>query len=149
MKSSAARIGAIGFLVVVCLCFSFAFGYADDKKPDASIEFSAESVAAGIGVSWGGGTLNYGGKQYPVSVSGLSVGAVGISSASSSGNVYNLKKLGDISGNYVSMGAGATVGGGGAALVMKNQNGVVIELVSTSQGVNLQIGTGGVDIKLK
>ncbi len=149
MRRFGVRTGMVFLVVVACLCFTFAVSYAQDKKPDATVELTAESVAAGIGLSWGSGALNYNGKLHPISVSGLSVGAVGITSASSSGKVYNLKKLEDFPGHYVSFGAGATVGGGGAAVAMKNQNGVVIELVTTTQGVDIQFATGGVDIKLK
>jgi hypothetical protein len=31
---------------------------------------------------------------------------------------------------------------------MKNQNGVTVELVSTSQGVQIGLGGGGVDMKI-
>jgi len=41
------------------------------------------------------------------------------------------------------------VGGGGSAITMRNQNGVVIEALSTTQGVALSLGTGGASIKLK
>ena len=43
---------------------------ADDKTPDATIRLSEGSVAAGIGWNWGKGTLTYGGKTYPVKISG-------------------------------------------------------------------------------
>jgi hypothetical protein len=41
------------------------------------------------------------------------------------------------------------VGGGGGAVIMQNQNGVKIELLSTSQGVKLALGAGGVDMTVK
>ena len=47
-------------------------------KPDGVLRLSGGSFAAGIGFSWGGGTLTYKGRQYPISVSGLSLGKVGI-----------------------------------------------------------------------
>jgi len=50
--------------------------------------------------------------------------------------MFNLTKLEDFSGNYAAAGAEATVGGGAGATVMRNQNGVVIELMSTTQGAN-------------
>ncbi len=122
---------------------------AEEKTPDATIEFTGGSVAAGIGFSWGSGEVTYKGKQHDVSVDGLSVGDVGATRVSLSGKVYNLKKLEDIEGNYTSVGAGATVGGGGAAVAMRNQNGVVIEAVSTTQGLKVALGTAGVNVKLK
>src|SRR5262245_26611258 len=39
---------------------------AEEKKPDATIKLSGGSVAAGVGVSWGSGTLTYKGKTHPI-----------------------------------------------------------------------------------
>ena len=52
---------------------------------DATIRFSGGSVAAGTGWSWGKGTLTYKGKDYPVSVKGLSLGKVGITGVTTRG----------------------------------------------------------------
>ena len=122
---------------------------ADEKTPDATLKLSAGSVAAGIGVSWGSGTLTYKGKDYPVDVKGLSVGDVGITRIEASGKVYTLKNVDDFNGNYTAVGAGATVAGGGSVSVMKNQNGVTVELVATTQGLKFAIGAAGVDMKIK
>ena len=116
---------------------------------DALIQLSTTSVGAGIGVSWGSGTLTQAGKDYPLKVDGLTVGTVGIAKATALGKVYNLKNINDINGTYTAIGAGATVGGGGAGLTMKNANGVVIDAVSTNEGVKFTIGTSGVTITLQ
>jgi hypothetical protein len=118
-------------------------------KPDATVKLSGGSVALGIGYSWGSGVLRYKGKQYPFSVSGLSAGEIGATSADASGDVYGLKKLEDFNGNYTSTSAGAAAGGGGGAATMRNQNGVSIRLVATSQGVKLKAAIDGVKIQLK
>src|SRR5882724_1427114 len=44
----------------------------------ATLTVSGGTVAAGIGLHWGTGTLSYSGKTYPVKVEGLSVGEVGV-----------------------------------------------------------------------
>src|SRR6266403_5472658 len=46
----------------------------EPAKPDATLRLKGGSFAAGIGFSWGSGTLTYQGKDYPVSVNGLSLG---------------------------------------------------------------------------
>jgi hypothetical protein len=136
--------------VATILVFVGAHGFAAEKqKPDATISFKTGSVAVGVGFSWGSGTLSYKGKQYELKVEGMSVGNVGITKATATGKVYHLTKLEDINGNYVGVGAGATLGGGAGAVTMKNQNGVVIEVVGTTKGMNIALGTGGVDISLK
>jgi hypothetical protein len=119
---------------------------AQDKK--ATLTLSDGSVAAGIGFSWGKGTLAYAGKTYPVKVEGLSVGEVGVTRATAKGTVSNLTKIDDFSGNYVAVGGGATAAGGADVAVMRNQNGVVIELQSTTQGASLKLGAEGLRLTL-
>jgi hypothetical protein len=73
---------------------------------------------------------------------------VGVTRVSASGTVRNLRSVADFSGNYVSISAGATLAGGGSVATLRNQNGVVIDGVSTSQGVRLALAPGGVNITL-
>jgi hypothetical protein len=117
--------------------------------PDATIRFSGGSVAIGIGWSWGGGTLTYKGKDYPISVKGLSIGKLGITGVTASGEVHHLKSLKDFDGNYTGVGAGITLAGGRTAVTVKNQNGVRVRIISTTRGADLTVGVGGVDMKLK
>ncbi len=145
----------IGLMGVVALgaCLTLAQAQeektTEEKAPDATIKLSTGSAAAGVGVHWGGGTLTYNGKDYPIDVKGLSVGEVGVAKVEATGNVFNLKKLEDFNGNYTAVGAGAAVGGGGGGTTMRNQNGVVVNLVSTTQGAKIAVGGGGVEMKLK
>jgi len=134
----------LGLIVAAALCVPL---WADDK-PDGTLEFNGGSAAAGVGVSWGAGVLKYQDKSYPFKVNGLSIGAVGLSQASASGEVFNLKKLDEFNGNYGAVGAGLTVAGGGAAVAMKNQNGVTIHVKGTTQGAKVVVGGSGVDIQL-
>jgi hypothetical protein len=121
----------------------------EHAKPDATLRLKGGSFAAGIGFSWGSGTLTYQGKDYPVSVNGLSLGKVGISGMSALGEVYNLKKLEDFDGHYNAGGAGMTIAGGRNAVAMTNQNGVKVLVASTTRGVDVTLAGGGVDMKLK
>ena len=106
-------------------------------------------MAVGIGWSWGRGTLTYQGKKHRVKVEGLSVGEVGIVRATARGDVFDLKKLEDFSGNYVAGGAGVTVGGGAGATIMKNQNDVEIRLTSTTQGASLKLAASGIKLTVQ
>ena len=123
-------------------------GLAAAQSETGTLRLSDGSVAAGVGFSWGKGTLHYKGKAYPVKVDGLSVGEVGVTRATAVGTVSNLAKLSDFSGTYVAVGAGATAGGGEDITVMRNQNGVVVELKSTTQGASLKLGTEGIRMAL-
>jgi hypothetical protein len=118
------------------------------QTPDAIIELSGGSVAAGIGYSWGHGTLIFQGKHYPIAVSGLSVATVGVVGYSASGEVYGLKSPRDINGVYTSVVAEGTFGGGAGATAMKNQHGVVIQMTSTTQGLNLTLAAEGAKVAL-
>ena len=137
----------IGVVAVGSLVAALA-GLAVAQKADATLTLSEGSVAAGIGFSWGKGTLSYGGKTYPVKVEGLSVGEVGLARATAKGDVLHLAKLEDFSGTYVAVGVGATAAGGAGAAVMRNQNGVVIEMTSTTQGASLKLGAEGLRLTL-
>ena len=142
----------MGIAVAGAFALFVASARADEPKkmPDGTVEFSGGTVAAGIGYSWGSGTLTYNGVKYPITVSGLTAGAsAGATSVTASGSVYNLKKIEDFDGNYTATGTGATVGGGAGVVTMKNQNGVVIDSVSTTQGLKLSLDAGGVKIKVK
>jgi hypothetical protein len=140
----------VALVAAATLCMSGIVASAEgEKAPDATLRLSSGSVAAGVGFSWGSGTLTYKGKDYPVSVSGLSVGSVGVTSATASGKVYNLKELKDFDGTFTAVGAGLTAAGGGAIATMRNQNGVTIDLVSTTEGVKITLGAAGVSMNIK
>jgi hypothetical protein len=97
--------------------------------------------------SWGSGTLNYQGKTYPVDVKGLSIIGVGVTKATALGKIYDLYKLEDFNGNDVAATAEVTLGGG--ATTMKNHNGVVIDLFTTTQDLNLKLTSSGISLKTK
>src|SRR5207249_12071370 len=135
------KIGILLLVLVVMTGFTRAAG--KEHKPDAILQLSGGSIAAGIGFSWGSGTLTYKGKDYPVSVNGLSLGKVGITGGSASGEVYHLKKLEDFNGHYNAGGAGMTITGGRDARAIKNQNGGKVRLASATGVVDLTLASGG------
>jgi hypothetical protein len=117
--------------------------------PTGTIELSGGSVAAGIGYTWGHGTLIFEGKKYRLKVQGLSIVQVGVSQYTASGTVYDLTKLSDINGIYTAVAAGAAIAGGASATAMKNSHGVLIQLVSNHLGLNFSLSAKGVMVKLE
>lgn len=117
-----------------------------EMKPDATLKLKATALAAGAGYSWGGGKLTYKGKEYDVTIDGLTVGTIGATSLEAVGEVWYLKKLEDFDGTYMAAVAGSTIGGGAGATSMKNQNGVVVTMSATTRGVGLTIGVSGVKL---
>jgi hypothetical protein len=119
---------------------------AADDVPDATVEFSGGSIAAGIGYTWGTGMLIYRGRLFRLQVSGLSIADVGITRYTASGDVYNLKKPSDILGTYGAVTAGATVGSGLTGTSMQNEHGVVIHMTATRPGLSLTLAPSGMAI---
>ena len=121
----------------------------ESPKPSGTVTIESKSVAVGIGVTWGDGKLRYKGKTYSFSIDGLTLVDFGITKASATGDVYNLTDVAKFAGTYAAGEAGIALAGGAGAMVLKNQNGVVINVRSVSKGVKLQLGANGMTIKLK
>jgi len=137
----------IGSIILGSVFFGLTIARAADQ-PDGTVRFTATSVAAGVGVSWGSGVLTYKEKEYPFSINGFSAGDIGLTSAELSGEVFYLKNLEDFNGTFATLSAGLTIAGGAAAATMRNQNGVVLNIVGTTQGLNFKFGVDGVKIVL-
>ncbi len=117
--------------------------------PPPFVELERKSVGAGLGLSWGEGTIYWEGQEHAFSVKGLRVGDVGLAKMVGEGHVQNLASLEDFAGTYVAVGAGATAGKGASAVTMRNENGVVISLRSQSEGVALNLGAEGFQVELQ
>jgi len=117
--------------------------------PPAWVEFERTSVAAGLGIHWGGGTLQFEGRDYGFSVKGVSLGDLGASKLSALGDVRHLDNISDFAGTYVAVGAGIAAGPGVSAVTMRNEHGVVISLRSDLQGAQLTLGAEGLRIALE
>jgi hypothetical protein len=137
---------ALFFLVTALASYAVA---AEKATPSGKVTMSTTSIAAGVGVSWGDGTLTVKGKTYPFSIDGLSLVNWGISKAQANGDVYNLTDVSKFAGTYVAAEAGLTLAGGMGGMVLRNSDGVVLHLRSVSQGAQLQLGTSGLIIKMK
>jgi hypothetical protein len=142
------RRSLIGSAVIGAMLLIAPIGRAAEQ-PDAKVKITGKAVSAGVGFSWGSGVLTYQGKDYPFSISGLSAGNIGAGSATLAGDVFNLKNLNDFNGNFTSVGAGATVAGGGGAMTMKNQNGVTMTVAGTTKGLTFKLGVDGMKVELK
>jgi hypothetical protein len=136
-------------LAGIVLTFWLAAAAPAADTPSGTVSLQSTSVAAGVGVQWGDGSLTYNGKKYPFSVQGLEVVGVGYAEIKAEGTVYNLTNLSDFEGVYASGEASAMAGSGAATVTMKNPNGVVISLRTLQEGAKLTLAAGGVNIALK
>ena len=121
----------------------------ESASPSGRVSIQSRSIAAGVGVTWGDGKLSFKGKDYPFSIDGLTLVDWGISRATANGEVYNLTDASKFAGTYVAAEAGLTLAGGMSGMILRNQDGVVMRLHSTSRGARLQLGTSGLTIRLK
>ena len=137
---------ALFFLLTIFVATAFS---GESQKPSGKVSIESRSIAAGVGVTWGEGKLSFQGKDYPFSIDGLTVVDIGISKASATGDVYNLTDVAKFPGTYVAAEAGFTLAGGMGGMVLRNQEGVVMHIRSTSRGARLQLGTSGLVVRSK
>jgi hypothetical protein len=103
-----------------------------------------------LGVGGGEGVLIFRGRQYPFTVSGMSLGAtIGASTTKFVGRAINLRGPASIEGTYSAIGAGGALAGGAGGVQLQNANGVILQLSGPKVGVELSAAVAGVTIRLK
>jgi hypothetical protein len=145
------RLHKISGLALSVLFLAIANFSRAEETPIASgkIAIQTKSLAFGIGVSWGEGTLSFADRKLRFTVNGLTTLDFGIATTTAVGDIYELADLRLFEGVYFAGEAGFALGGGIGSIVLRNQNGVVMHLRSTMQGVRLQAGGSGLTIKLE
>lgn len=123
----------------------------DWQKYDGSVSIDATNFALVIGGSTGGGQLKFQGKTHDFKITGLSAGVnVGVSKIEAAGFVYDLKDIAKFPGTYTAFSAGAAAVAGAGEIYLKNENGVIMKLASTSKGLQLNVGAAsGVKVTMK
>ena len=128
---------------------SYAVQVVPAPKVSGTVKLKSTSVAIGVGVEWGHGTLTLDdGSTHKIKIKGLSVLDLGVAEIKATGEVFNLVELTDLDGTFFAGQAGIALGVGGSATAMKNSNGVVMQLKSTQEGVKLTLAPEGLSIKL-
>lgn len=103
-----------------------------------------------VGVGGGEGVLVLRGRQYPFTVSGMSVGfTIGASTTRLVGRAINLRGPASIEGNYSALGAGGALAAGAGGVQLQNANGVILQLSGPKAGLELSAAVSGVSIRLK
>jgi len=141
-------VGLIAGSVLLLLLISS----ASAQEADATVKITRRTVAEAIGLSWGEGVLSYKGKDYPFSFDArgrLREVDPRMTAQELSGRVFNLKNLEDFNGNYTIVEGKEAASAGGTRATLKNQKGVVVNLVSTIEGRKFTLGREGMDIEIK
>jgi hypothetical protein len=156
------RVTGNGLLLVLGGMMPFAVAAAgqsekpEPKQPNGTIQVATKSVAVGVGVTWGEGTLTFEGKDHSFAVKGLSLSDLGIGEATVKGNVYDLSKLGDFAGKYTPPEPRFQLGGAGPSwsrsyrgMVLANDKGVVVQIWVVREGPHLRLIDNAVEVSLK
>jgi hypothetical protein len=139
----------VGQEVLARYVAGYAFNVVPSPKVSGTVEIETKAVAAGVGVSWGSGTLTmYDGSVHKLKVSGFSFGDLGISSVKLQGNVYRLTDPADFAGAYVAGGAGAAMGKGVSTVSLSNPKNVVMHLTAQQTGVRMTLASAAVSVEL-
>ena len=72
---------------------------AEKATPSGKLTMESKSIAAGIGITWGDGKLNFKGKEYPFSIDGLTLVDFGISKASANWGSIQFDRQREVGGN--------------------------------------------------
>jgi hypothetical protein len=121
-------------------------GYADS----GSIRISIVKGGWFIGASGGSGILTFHGRTYPLSIGGLSAGLVfGASQTYLIGRVSNITRPSDVAGVYGAASAGAAIGAGAGAIVLRNEKGALLQLEGRQVGLIADVDLSGLAISLR
>jgi hypothetical protein len=120
------------------------------QTPDGTVDMH-EVQAAYIGSgSAGSGILFFQGVQHPFEVGGVGVGGIGLSTIEATGEVYNLRDLGQFPGTYGQARYGFALGtASGGDLWMQNEAGVIMHLKAKREGLMLSLGGDAVVISMR
>src|SRR5258705_3008346 len=142
----------VGILIAGSVLLLSNFALVAAQVPDGTIKVTSRMVAQGIGLSWGEGVLTYKGRDYPFTFQATGLFRdvdTKIAAVELSGQVFDLKKPEDFGGNYQKVEAQTSESGSASRATMKNQNGVVVNLMSTVEGRKFTLARQGMDIEFK
>jgi hypothetical protein len=102
-----------------------------------------------LGVGGGNGVLRFEGRNYPLSIGGISVGTIGAAGADLVGRAYNLHHATDIAGTYTAVSGSIAIAGGAKVVNLQNSNGVVLKLQGKQAGFEASVSLSGMSISLR
>ena len=143
MRSFAIRAAVIVLLVSLSPTAIFA-----QAAGHVRVRFAKAGLMVGAGL--GRGVLTYRGRDYPFTVSGLSMGVTaGASVSRLEGMVSGITEVSDFAGTYNAVGAGGALVGGVGGVRLRNEKGVVLDLKGPKAGVEFAANVSGIKIALK
>lgn len=141
----ATKICAALVVAAVMLAGAPSRSYADT----GSVRLKITKVGFIVGVSGGSGTLTFHGRNYRLSVGGVSAGTIGLSGVDLVGTATNLRTAADIAGTYSAASAGLAVAGGRQVATLQNSNGVILTLRGRQVGFSANLSISGMTISIQ
>jgi hypothetical protein len=146
---SSLQVTKRGLIATAAAALLIGLTHTADAQSTGTVRFKVSSAGFIIGGGGGTGVLNFRGRNYPLRVSGIGAGTIGVSSADLVGTARNLRSPQDIAGTYSAAGAGIAVAGGGRTMQLQNSKGVVLDLRGRQAGFSASLGIGGVEITMQ
>jgi hypothetical protein len=143
-------IKLVKFIALVTTLLSItAMTVTPSQAQTGTVRLSIVKAGFIVGAGGGGGTLNYHGRTYRLTVGGIGLGSLGVASAELIGTASNLHRPQDIAGTYGAAGAGVTFIAGGQVATLQNEKGVVLQLHGGQVGFQVSLGLAGMTIGLR
>ena len=138
---------ALAVTLIALLAAGFAFAARADS---GTVRISFIKAGWVIGGTVGSGTLTFRGRNYPLSIGGLSYGLTfGGAVTNLRGRVSNIYSARDVAGVYGAGAAGAAVIRGPQAVILTNQRGAVMELSGGQTGLMVNLDLNGMAVSLR
>jgi hypothetical protein len=120
------------------------------QAESCAISFSVLKAGWVIGGSGGRGVLRCGPRTYPISIGGISAGFVfGASETSFHGRADFGGSPYNVAGVYGAAGAGAAVGVGAQAIVLRNEKGATLYLTGRQVGLQINADLSGLSVSMR
>ena len=119
----------------------------NEIQPDATVWLEGGSASAGTGFAWEAGQIEFQGNKHAFSITGLSIAKVPAGGVSAGGIVKRLRNFSEFAGNYAA--ADARLTAGRPVTYLRNDRGVLIQLVVREAGLRFRPSVNGVLIRLK
>jgi hypothetical protein len=120
-----------------------------NSDPGATVWLEGRAASARAELTWDHGQIDYQGKRHSFSISGLSIVRVAAVNVFATGIVRRLKTLSDFAGNYLEAPAEGRLTAGSSSTFLRNDRGVLIQLVATDAGQRFNVSVDGVRIQFK
>ena len=136
-------------VLALAAAFLMAAPVLANAQTTGAVSLRLENFGVLMGTVGGSGVLVFNGKEYPLRVDGIYAVTIGGSRSTLTGTASNLRAAADIEGNYKAVGVGVAWRGGGRAVRLRSDKGVILKLRGTEVGFDASASVGRVTISLQ